>query len=96
MSNVYSAKGLTGKSTRKMQGSKATHVMLGVELKANFALKASRINDRTISGKRIGAMVLQKDAAGSTMLKPMVATAGLQTSTWLTVPDASAVIVTPI
>lgn len=96
MSNVYQTKGLTGKSGRKMSNVKSQHLMLGIELKANFALKAARINDRTISGKRIGAMVIQKDAAGSTMLKPMVATAGLQTSTWLTVPDASAVVATPI
>lgn len=96
MANDYATKGLTGKSTRKKVNVAAQHLMLGVELKANFALKAARINDRTISGKRIGAMVLSQDSAGSNMVKPMLATAGLETSKWLTVTDAKAVLVIPV
>lgn len=55
MANDYLTKGLTGKSTRKQVAHKSTAIQHGIVPTAQFADKASVINDTTRSGKQVGA-----------------------------------------
>ena len=95
MANTYSAKGLTGKSGRKMISHGVSVMMAPVVLDTAVVAKANKINDTTKSGKQLGAMVIRKTVASSA-LTPCIATGSGPTDKWLVPAAAQLSDATPI
>lgn len=92
MANTYLAKGLTGKSTRKMENGFASVLFPIVDQATGLLKQAHPINDTTRSGKQIGAAVVSKNG---TKLQLSIAVGSGETADWLEKATASVTDVTP-